>query len=562
VRRRLPGSRARLAATTFVAYVAFGAAGTPNAGAQPSPNGRTRAPSRYEELVTLFTAWRAFQQPRLVNGVPDYSAAAMAAQHRELATYRRRLAALDTTGWPTPAQVDYHIVRAEMNGLDFDHRVLRPWANNPAFYMTVFADQSDQPAREGPHAAGAVELWSYTLPLSTADAARVADGLRPIPALLAEARRNLVGNGRDLWAFSAGDVRDQSAALAALEAKLDAGGQADLVVQVRRARAATDSFATWLSSKIPTKTGPSGIGVANYDWYLENVQLVPYTWRDEVRIMERELARARASLALAEQHNRGLPELVPVASEEEHARRFSAAVDEYMAFLRDHDILTVKPWMGPAMQARVGRFSPGPREFFTEVDYRDPEVMRTHGYHWFDLARMTNEPHASPVRRGPLLYNIFDTRTEGHATGWEEMMLHAGMFDARPRTRELIYILLAQRAARALGDLRMHSNELTLEQAAQFASANTPRGWLRLDAQTVRGEQHLYLQQPTYGTSYVIGKIEVERLMSDRAHELGDRFSMREFMDRFDAVGLIPVMLVRWEMLGRADDPVRRVVRQ
>jgi uncharacterized protein (DUF885 family) len=231
-----------------------------------------------------------------------------------------------------------------------------------------------------------------------------------------------------------------------------------------------------------------------------------------------------------------------------------------MAFLRERSIVTVKPWMGPALQARVGRYSAGPREFFTEVDYRDPEVMRTHGYHWFDLARMTNEPHASLIRRGPLLYNIFDTRTEGHATGWEEMMLNAGMFDARPRTRELIYILLAQRAARALGDLRMHSNELSLEQAAQFASANTPRGWLRLDAQTVRGEQHLYLQQPTYGTSYVIGKIEVERLMSDRAHELGDKFSMREFMDAFDAVGLIPVSLVRWEMMGRLDDDLRRVL--
>ena len=82
----------------------------------------------------------------------------MTAQHRELASYQRRLAALDTTGWPTSAQVDYHILRAEMNGLDFDHRVLRPWANDPAFYMTVFADQSDQPAREGPHSAGAVEL--------------------------------------------------------------------------------------------------------------------------------------------------------------------------------------------------------------------------------------------------------------------------------------------------------------------------------------------------------------------------------------------------------------------
>jgi len=525
------------------------AAGTLSLLAAAAPNARGQ---RHEDLVSLFTAWRTFQQPKLVDGVPDYSARAMAAQHRELATYQRRLAALDTSGWTTPAQVDYHIVRAEMNGLDFDHRVLRPWANNPAFYVTVFAEQSDQPAREGPHAAGAVELWSYTFPLSPSNAARVDSGLRTIPALLAQARVNLTGNGRDLWTFSAGDVRDQSATLADLETKV-AGAAPTLLANVRRAKAATDSFSTWLAAKIPSKTGSSGIGVANYDWYLKNVQLVPYTWQDEVRLMERELARARSSLALAEQRNRDLPALTPVASAEEHTRRFSAAVDEYMAFLTQRNILTVKPWMGPALLERVGRFSPGPREFFTEVDYRDPEVMRTHGYHWFDLARMTNEPHASPIRRGPLLYNIFDTRTEGHATGWEEMMLHAGMFDARPRTRELIYILLAQRAARALGDLRMHSNEMTLEQAATFASANTPRGWLRLDAATVRGEQHLYLQQPTYGTSYVIGKIEVERLMSDRAHAQGDKFSMREFVDAFDAVGLIPMSLVRWEITGRPE---------
>jgi hypothetical protein len=26
-----------------------------------------------------------------------------------------------------------------------------------------------------------------------------------------------------------------------------------------------------------TKTGPSGVGVANYDWYLANVALIPFT---------------------------------------------------------------------------------------------------------------------------------------------------------------------------------------------------------------------------------------------------------------------------------------------
>jgi hypothetical protein len=300
--------------------------------------------------------------------------------------------------------------------------------------------------------------------------------------------------------------------------------------------------------------------VDNYNWYLKNVQLVPYSWQDEVTLMERELARASAFLALEEEKNARLPQPAIVANADEHARRFNAAVTEYMGFLKAHDVLTIRDYMDPAMRAQIGTFSPGPREFFGEVDYRDPEVMRTHGYHWFDLGRMEKEPHADPIRRGALLYNIFNTRTEGHATGWEELMMQAGMFDARPRSRELIYILLAERAARALGDLRMQSNEFTLEQAAAFASASTPRGWLSLKGNLVRGEQHLYLQQPAYGTSYVTGKIQVEHLLAARKAQLGEKFTMKQFMDEFNAAGLIPASLLRWELTGQMPDDVRRML--
>ena len=241
---------------------------------------------------------------------------------------------------------------------------------------------------------------------------------------------------------------------------------------------------------------------------------------------------------------------MPIANADDFNRRFSDAVTQYMSFLEEHDIMTVRDYMEPALRTRIGTFTAGAREFFSEVDYRDRQVMRTHDYHWFDLAQMAKDPHKNPIRRGALLYNIFITRTEGHATGWEEMMLQAGMFDARPRSRELIYVLLGQRAARALGDLRMHANELTLEQAARFASANTPRGWLRLDANTVRGEQHLYLQQPAYGTSYIIGKIEIEGILAARRRQLGDGFTIKRFMDEFNAIGLIPASLVQWEMTG------------
>jgi hypothetical protein len=516
-----------------------------------SGDGDAVTPStRYDDLVALFREWRVFQQPGLVDGVADYRAAAMTAQHRELAAFQRRLMAIDASGWPIPQQVDHHIVRAEMHGLDFDHRVIRPWANDPAFYVTVFSSESDQPAREGHYARGGVELWMYPPPLTPAQMAEIGAGLRAVSPLLDQARENLTGTGRDLWTFGVQRIRQQSRDLERFAAQLTGADTAALRADADRARAATDAFATWLDGQLVSKTGPSGIGVASYDWYLEHVALLPYRWQDEVTLMQRELARALSSLALEEQRNAGLPPAAPIATAKEYDTRAQSGVTDYMAFLKDRNVMTIRDYMDPALRARTGTFSPGPREFFGEVDHHDPQVMRTHGYHWFDKARMAHEPHASPIRQGPLLYNIFISRTEGHATGWEEMMLQAGMFDRRPRSRELIYILLAQRAARALGDLRMHASQATLEEAAAFTSANTPRGWLSLEGRLVRSEQHLYLRQPTYGTSYVIGKIQIEQLLADRQRQLGAAFTMRRFMDEFDAAGLIPIALIRWELTG------------
>ncbi|HKA36185.1 MAG TPA: DUF885 family protein [Thermoanaerobaculia bacterium] len=526
-----------------------------SAGAQSGP-----APSgRYEDLVAFFREWRAFQKPKLVDGVPDYTARAMAAQREELGSWRRRLAAIDPKGWPIPRQVDYFIVRAELAGLDFDHRVRKSWANNPAFYVTVFSEESDQPAREGPFAEGAVEAWTYSFPLTPESAAKMDAGIRAIPGLLAQAKTNLTGNGRDLWIYGAKSLQSQSAGLGEL-AKKAAGAPGSLVADIERARRATEEFVSWLNAQAPSKTGPSGIGIESYDWYLKNVQLVPYTWREEVALMERELARSHALLAMEEQKNAKLPPQVPVGSAEEHARRFGAAVSEYMSFLRDRGILEVRDFMEPALRARIGSFRAGPREFFTEVDYRDPEVMRTHGYHWFDKAWMEKMPHESPIRRGPLLYNVFNTRTEGHATGWEELMMQAGMFDERPRSRELVYILVAERAARALGELKMHANQASLEEASAYACANTPRGWLRMDGALVRAEQHLYLQQPGYGTSYLIGKIEIEKLLAERKQKDGDSFRMKQFMEEFNSAGLIPASLLRWELTGRQPEELKRLL--
>jgi len=181
----------------------------------------------------------------------------------------------------------------------------------------------------------------------------------------------------------------------------------------------------------------------------------------------------------------------------------------------------------------------------------DPTPLFTHFWHWFELARMDNEPNASPIRRNALLYNIFDSGNEGTATGVEEMFMHAGLYDDSPRSREIVWIMLAQRCARGLASLYAQANEFDLKQAKAFQVEWTPRGWMRPDLDLLGFEQQLYLRQPGYGTSYVTGKYLIERTIMERSRQLGDAFSLRRFFDEFNAAGMMPVSLIYWQLTGQ-----------
>jgi len=457
--------------------------------------------------------------------------------------------ALDVSGAPLPLRNDVRLIRAEMSGLDFDHRVLSPWTRDPAFYVTVFGEQSDQPAREAEWADAAVELWALKFPLSSSAERDLLAGLRVVPPLLGQAKKNLTGNGKDLWRMAPrGPIAEQKAALTGLAPKV--ASSPELSAAVKAALAATEDYGHWVEQQAQTKTGPSGVGVANYDWYLANVALIPYTHAQLVTLHERELGRARATLAAEELKNRALPPQLPATTVEEHQRRFDDALRTWIRFLRENDFITWEDWMEPALGVLPGGFNPKPPlEFFSEVEARDPMLMRLHMWHFMDLAMLAHHPPADPVRARPALYNIFASRTEGFATALEELMMHAGLFEGRPRSRELVYVMLGQRAARALGDLHMHDNTWTLEQASEFASKATPRGWLRLDGRTVRGEQLLWLRRPSYGTTYIAGKAMTDELIARMSRN--GPLPMKALLDGLNRAGLLPMSLVVEELEAR-----------
>ncbi len=516
--------------------------------ATDSPKART-----YDELVALFKEWREFQHPEMINGVPDYSLAAMKKQHAALKDWQARLSAFDTTGWPVKDQVDWYLVWAEMNGLDFDHRVVRPWEKDPAFYVWFYLHPSDVPEREGPNIYGAVDMQLIRQPLSTTEAVDIAIRLRKAEAVYDQAKTNLTGNGKDLWVLAERSIREQNEDLKTFAAAQEAAFP-DLAVAALEAVVAGEGFAGWVAEQAKAKTGLSGIGKADYDWCLKNVHLLPYSWDDEVVLLERELARAYQAMRLAEYNHRNLPSLDRAPTAEAYAKSQNQATDEFMKFLSD-EMMTVKPYMDPAMRAVIIPFTPlespeAIRGFFHEVDYRDPMPMRAHFFHWIDKAREIEEPVESPIRRVPLLYNIFDSRAEGMATAMEELVLNAGMLKNRPQVTELVHIMLAQRCARGLGGLYQHGQVMDFDQATQFASKWVPWGLLPADGGTIQHEEHFYIQQPAYGESYVIGKMLIDRLIAEYARQREGKFNLKEFMDEFNQVGIIPVSLMHWQMTG------------
>ena len=163
----------------------------------------------YTALVSLFKEWRSFEKPPLLKGAPDYTAVSFNKRWPAFKNLQSRLNGIDTSSLSVEQKVDWMLVWAEMNGYDFNHRILKPWNRDPAFYKTIFTERSDVPAHEGPTHHAIIDLWKYTFPLSSADKNKLIDQLKVIAPLNEQARLNLTGNARELWIAGINDIKSQ-----------------------------------------------------------------------------------------------------------------------------------------------------------------------------------------------------------------------------------------------------------------------------------------------------------------------------------------------------------------
>ena len=519
----------------------------------------------YSDLISLFEDFRAFQQGDAgniqsysqsgwilsgVDGSPDFSTTVMADKYGELRSFQERLESIDPAAWPIARQADYHLVRAEMNGYEFQHRVLSPWSRDPGFYNDVIMTLAEV----------------AELPLRENEAAGLQARLGSIPDLVRQAKENLndfssiAADFATLAVLSLGDTRS---AYESLGQGL-AVHHPELVADVETALAAIDDYEDWIRANEPRMTGSAGVGKDNYNWLLRNVYLFPYTWDDIRTIVELEDNRVISFQRLEEHRNRDIPALRPVQSQAEYREGIEEAVAHIMGFLRDEEIFTVEDYLVPDEYYET-RYSekgyllgdpwPETHDYFFNFSHREAVMENTHelvGHH-FDLLRAERDDRV--IRGGERPYKISTARDEGLAFALEELLMHAGYLDGRnPRGREITYEQAAFRTVRALSDIYMHSGDWSLDDAMRFCVENAPHGEL------LEGSHHLWFEMDTtlrgvgHHMLMVMGKVQFMKLMRDRANQLGDDFVLGDFLDEVYASGQIPWSLIRWEMTGYDDE--------
>ena len=516
----------------------------------------------YQRLLSLYAEFRAVAQDPTADDVGDYRPPAMEARRAEATRLLKALQRIDDAGWPVSQRVDYMIVLAEMRGLEFHHRVLRPWARDPSFYSVLTLGF-------GPKSIDSVPYPERFPIRDDAERARFKAGLARTPLALERAREALVDIRGDLLALGLAQKDIELKVFDRILVELERH-HPDIAPDAAAARAATAEFRDWLAAKEGRVPMSAGVGREEFDWYLRHVLLFPYTLDEMRELGEREYARSLAFLKIEENEHKAIPMPEPVASLEAFEALRAEADRELLEFLRDRNIMTVPDWLvpprgeGPYLMPvdrdpdRADPFRPPvKRNFFRETEDRDPRPLRAHNLPGHLLDQEMRARDQRPIRGDPRLYFIDSSRVEGWAFYLEEMLAQAGFLDARPKAREIHYILQVKRAARIAPELLMHANEQSFAEALAALTTRTPY-WMEADDDTAVYDLGLYLRQPGLGVNYYFGKLQIEQLLAERARELGDGFDLKAFHDEFLAAGVIPVALIRWEMTGR-DDQIEKM---
>jgi uncharacterized protein (DUF885 family) len=504
-----------------------------------------------------------------------FHAAEVARLHATLAA----LDALDGRKLSAGQRDDRDVLRGEIGGELLEEEHVQQWRHNPDTYVSLVTN--------GPYTLIARNFAPAADRMRDAIAREAA-----IPAIFASAKQNLTGMPPVFIDIALEDVAGARDFLGhdlpdAFAGVTDKTAQAALADSTQKAVAACADFAAWLTAQKKTAHGSFVLGAANFRRLLESdlIDLTP----DQV------LAAGRAQLQ--KDHDaflkvsRTIDPKKPAdalsvigADHPDAAHLISTAHDQLamlQSFIEAHKIVDLpgqdlpKVAETPPFQRAIvfGEMDPpGPFEthatqayyYITPPDTTKSKAEQDQYLAYFNNSLLLNlgvhealpghftqylylraNPDWSLVRKTGHSY----TATEGWAHYSEQMMQQQGLLDFSPKLHlaQLQDALL--RDCRLVASVEMHTHGMSLADAAKMM-ANT----CFQPPPVAYKEARRGTSDPGY-FSYTLGKLMILKLRADVQAKEGPRFMLAHFHDRFLNAGLVPLKIIRREIMG-VDGPL------
>ena len=528
-----------------------------------------------EKLATDFWTWRAIYQPFSNDDIPrierptglrrSWSAQSVARQKADLAAFEARWRKLDPAAGPIWQQVDCQLMGSALARVHWELELNRRWQRDPTFYL----DQT--------LTAVAENLLPAT-PFDEVRSRELISRFENILPILEQAQANLQQPAAPfarLAIASLADIRAELQAVTRDVAPLLPPDQGkELAPAIAKATRALESYHAWLEQHLSAMRQQTAVGGEAYRYFFQNVALYPFTPEELLELARSEWARSVAFEQMERERNRALPELKMFATLDDQLRRTHEMEIQVRQFLTAQSILTVPADFPhytvqglPAYLAALGdfgelddftgpsrltqdcvRWTPPPSDhlgYFANSNARDPRPDLVHeGVPGHYMQLWLSWRNSDPIRR-----HYYDSgANEGLGFYAEEMMLHAGLFDDSPRTREIIYNYMRLRALRVEVDVKLALGEFTLDQAASFLAKRVP-----MDARTARSEAAMFATTPGQAVSYQAGKLQITKFLADARFKAGSRFDIKAFNDFVWTNGNVPIELQRREWFGSRD---------
>ena len=352
------------------------------------------------------------------------------------------------------------------------------------------------------------------------------------------------------------------------------------------------STAAFIKANVDRWPDNFAMGKAAYDQMLQREQLLPYTSKDIEGMARDELAHgwaeeawlkslaATRKVAFGAETGGGMAPSGPALIDYYRDR-----IADLRKFVVDHDVVTLPDWLGTIAVVETPKFlqpvSPGasmdsPRLFSTSTygyyfitppeslkdaadrldmneDFDRDRILQTAAHeampgHFLQLS--IAHRHSDYIRKiqGSGVF------AEGWAFYGEEMFVRLGLYgddlDGRLQAARWERV----RGARVIVDIKMASGEWTIAQAAKFFEEQA--GFTKSASQAaVTG----YALQPGYVIAYTVGRLQLEELLAEYQHRMGDKGSLHDFHDRLLSYGTTPFSVVGPELLADLDKPASAV---